>query len=174
MIIGEKETFVIRVLLKKLQEAGVEAFYVHADIAAVNAAWQRASLLTYYMDADDHLPEDLSRFLMDKMRDDEKQILLVGEQTDIRNMVDHFSGDLIYKTFLRPLDNADFTGTVLEFFQKEAQGDFKKRILIVDDDATYLGVVREWLRDTYKGVGVEIDERFLGAFLEFDDEADDI
>jgi hypothetical protein len=30
------------------------------------------------------------------------------------------------------------------------------------------------LRDTYKGVGVEIDKEFLGAFLDFDDEPDDV
>lgn len=44
----------------------------------------------------------------------------------------------------------------------------------IEIDSTVYDCLLDRLRDTYKGVGVEIDERFLGAFLEFDDEADDI
>ena len=44
----------------------------------------------------------------------------------------------------------------------------------IDSNSTAYDCLLDRLRDTYKGVGVEINERFLDAFLEFDGEPDDI
>ena len=43
----------------------------------------------------------------------------------------------------------------------------------VEIDSTVYDCLLDRLRDTYKGIGVEIDEEFMGAFLDFDDETDD-
>ena len=43
----------------------------------------------------------------------------------------------------------------------------------VEIDSTVYDCLLDRLRDTYKGVGTEIDEEFMGAFLDFDDETDD-
>jgi|GEM_PF-4773276 len=44
----------------------------------------------------------------------------------------------------------------------------------IELDTTVYDCLLDRLRDTYKGVGVEIDKEFLGAFLDFDDEPDDV
>ena len=38
----------------------------------------------------------------------------------------------------------------VEYYNSAASEKLKKSILIVDDDPNYMGVVREWLKDTYK------------------------
>ena len=43
-----------------------------------------------------------------------------------------------------------YTKTISEYFDKVNSGEFKKSILVVDDDPNYLSIVREWLKDTYK------------------------
>ena len=48
MLIGEKETFLIRVLLKKLTEADLDAFFVSSSIDEIQLSWPNASILTYY------------------------------------------------------------------------------------------------------------------------------
>ena len=40
--------------------------------------------------------------------------------------------------------------TVTELFERIEAGDFKKTVLIVDDDPSYLSLVRDWLKDIYK------------------------
>ena len=150
MVIGEKETFVIRVLLKKLRDAGINAFYTAEDVDAVNLGWNRAALITYYMDANEKMPERVRGFLVDKMTDDGKQMILIGDPADTREVTDHMPGELIYKIFPRPLDNDGYIKTVSVLFEKIASGEFKKSILIVDDDPTYMGLVRDWLKSTYK------------------------
>ena len=150
MIIGEKENFVIRVLLKKLADSGIDAFFASADINVINGKWDQAALITYYMETNEQLSEKLRRFLTDKMVDNGKQMILIGDPGDTRNVTDNMPGELIYKIFPRPLDNDSYIKTVSTLFDKIASGEFKKSILIVDDDPTYMGLVRDWLKSTYK------------------------
>ena len=93
---------------------------------------------------------DVLHYLSDKLKEKELQTILIGEQKDVQRLYDDIAGDLIYATFHRPVDNEAFAAGVTEYFKKMASGEFKKSILVVDDDANYLGIVREWLKDTYK------------------------
>jgi CheY-like chemotaxis protein len=77
-------------------------------------------------------------------------MIAIGEPSDTQQIVDRMPGELIYKVFARPLDNEAFLHTVNEYFHKVEAGEFRKSILIVDDDPNYLGLVREWLKSKYK------------------------
>lgn len=150
MIIGEKESFFIRVLVKKLREAGINAFYSPADVDSINSRWKEAELIAYYMEAGEKIPGVVVRFLIDKMVDDGRELLLVGDPMDTKKITDTFPRHIIYKIFTRPLDNDAFVATSKEVLGKIALGEFKKSILIVDDDPSYVGLVRDWLKETYK------------------------
>ena len=67
MIIGDKESFFIRVLAKKLTSEGFNAFYTPADVNAINAKWESSDLVTYYMETGETMADDVMRFLVDKM-----------------------------------------------------------------------------------------------------------
>ena len=152
-LVGEKESFLIRVLLKKLNESEIEAAFVKAGINTINAALtggHEHALLVYYMETGEEIPAEIVRFLIDKLTDEERQFILIGDSADTRAVVDRVPGDIIYKTFNRPLDNDKFVKGLNEFFGKAEAGEFRKNILIVDDDPTYMGLVREWLKGKYK------------------------
>ncbi len=150
MVIGEKETLLIRALLKKVKDTGYEAQFVEWTVNDINANWAGTAVVTVYMDAG-HLPGDkTTRFLIDKLTEEDKHVILIGEKNDIRTMIDKFPGNLVYQKFERPLDNEAYNAAVKELFAKVEAGEFKKSILIVDDDTNYLGLVREWLKGTYK------------------------
>lgn len=150
MIISEKETFLVRVLLKKIIDSGIEAVSVPYDVNKINTEWKGTSLITVYMDTESRLPDDVNRFLIDKMVDEDKKMIIIGDRQDISITCDHLPGDIIYTTFARPLDNGMYIKAVTELFNKMESGEYKKSVLIVDDDPTYLGLVRDWLKSTYK------------------------
>lgn len=150
MVIGQKETFLIRVLIKKINEAGMKAFFVPTDVNALNKEWENMDIITCYLETEELLPEKVRQFLMDKMMDDNKQMILIGDTYDVGHVTDNMPGDLIYKVFHRPLDNEKYIETITDYFEKISSGEFKKSILIVDDDPNYLGLVREWLKADYK------------------------
>ncbi len=150
MIMADRESFVVKALIKKVGDAGYEASYVSPRINELNRAWDKNDLLVYYMDTNDSLSPDVERFVTDKLLDSEMEFILIGDPGDTRPLTEHMPSKLILKTFKRPLDNESFLDTVEDVFKGVAQENRKKSILIIDDDPTYMGLVRDWLKDTYK------------------------
>lgn len=150
MMLGEKETFLIRVLLKKIRDAGMICEFIPWGVDSINKKWEGTSLVVVYMD-EGRLPDDkILHFLNDKMADGSCHLIPIGEKPEVQYVVDRLPGDVIHRTFIRPIDNDEFIRTVTEIYDKAAAGEFKKTILIVDDDPSYMGLVREWLKGTYK------------------------
>ena len=147
---GEKESFLVRVLLKKLNDAGLVCEFVHWGVNEINSKWNDTKLVVMYMD-EGETPQDAAlHFLCEKMIEDGVQMIPVGDRNAIRFIKDRVSGDLVYAVYERPIDNAAFVDNVSEMFRKLESGEFRKTVLIVDDDPGYLGLVREWLKGTYK------------------------
>lgn len=147
---GEKESFLVRVLLKKLNDAGLVCEFVHWGVNEINSKWNDTKLVVMYID-EGETPQDAAlHFLCEKMIEDGVQMIPIGDKNAIRFIKDRVSGDLVYAVYERPIDNATFVDNVSEMFRKLESGEFRKTILIVDDDPSYLGLVREWLKGTYK------------------------
>lgn len=147
---GDKETFIVRVLVKKVQDAGFDCEFVPCKVDAINKAWGENQLIGLYLDKDAYPPDDVLHFLADNMDDRGAHIVLVGEPDDFAYVAERISEEHIYTVFTRPVDNTEFVETVGDYFKRVDLGDFKKRILIVDDDPGYLSLVRQWLKDDFK------------------------
>ena len=147
---GEKESFLVRVLLKKLHDAGLVCEFVHWGVNEINSKWNDTKLVVMYMDEGETPQDSALHFLCEKMIEDGVQMIPVGDRNAIRFIKDRVSGDLVYAVYERPIDNAAFVDNVSEMFRKLESGEFRKTVLIVDDDPGYLGLVREWLKGTYK------------------------
>ena len=150
IVIGEKESFIVRVLIGKAKDAGLDCEYVPFVVNDIAKKLEGTSLITLYMDEDPLPPEDVLHYLTDKMQELGLLMIIIGEQRDLIRIGEHIPEELIYTAFSRPVDNAKFLETVLEYIKKMSMGEFKKSILVVDDDPNYLGLVGEWLKDSYK------------------------
>ncbi len=150
MFIGEKESFLTRVLIKKAQEAGAEIVFVPCTINDINKNAEDSGLITLFMEDGEIPQQNILHFMIDTMEEKGLQMIIIGEQTDVREVADQVPPDLLFKTFPRPVDNTEFSETIKDYFAKAASGEFKKSILVVDDDPQYLTMVREWLKGSYK------------------------
>ncbi|MCR5777806.1 MAG: response regulator [Lachnospiraceae bacterium] len=150
ILLGEKQTFLIRALIKKIKDSNVECDFVIWTIDNINKNWDNTALVILYMDEGVRPHEDVVHFLVDKMDETGNMMMIVGEKGDTTIVKSHIPSDLIYKTCYRPINNDEFTETVCDFMQKVEHGEFRKSILVVDDDTNYLGIVREWLKEDYK------------------------
>ncbi len=150
VFISEKESFITRVLIKKVNDTGCRCDYVHCNINDINQKMGSSPLITFYMD-EGRLPDDeVLHYLTDLMEEKNIQMILIGEQADIDVVKKRIPADLLYREFPRPVDNSLYASTVVEYFRKVEEGEFKKSILVVDDDPQFLALVREWLKGTYK------------------------
>ena len=150
LFIGEKEAFIVRVLINKAKEAGAECEFVRWEIDEINTRIGDVSLVVLFMEDGERPQESILHFLIEHMQEKNLQIVLIGEQYDVDILRNQIPRELIYEFFCRPVDNVVFSQTVKEFLKKSAAGEFRKSILIVDDDPTYLITVREWLKEEYK------------------------
>ena len=150
LFVAEKESFIARVLIKKVQDDGIDCSFVPCTINDINSAWDDAKLLTLYIDDGARPKEEVLHFLIENLFEKEAFLILVGEQDDINFVCDHIPKELLYKVYNRPVDNAKYVEEISEYFDKVDTGEFKKSILIVDDDPQYLSIVRSWLKDFYK------------------------
>ena len=150
IIISGKESFVVRVLVKKVADAGVECSFVPADVNSIHAAFEDLALATVYLDEKAPISKDVLHFICEKADEKGIHVILIGEDGDLDMASGFISPEMVYKKFTRPVDNEKYVSANASFFEKMEAGDFKKSILVVDDDPQYLGLVREWLKGTYK------------------------
>lgn len=150
MMLGEKETFLVRVLEGKTTGAGIECKFSHWNVNDINSNWAGTELVVLYMDEGDRPSDDAIHFLKEHLSDSGMMMLAIGEKNDVQYIQERVPANLIYRTFVRPVNNEEYVKTLNEIFSKIRAGEFRKSILIVDDDPNYLGLVREWLKDKYK------------------------
>ncbi|MBR4724497.1 MAG: response regulator [Lachnospiraceae bacterium] len=148
---AEKESFIVRVLMKKIQDTGLDCVFVPYKIDNIFDAWDsEEQLIALYMEDDVRPREDVLHFITDKMEEQGGQLILIGAKEDLKIVNEHIPKGLICRAFPRPVDNEEFVNTVTRYYDKVDSGELKKSILIVDDDPQYLGLVRQWLSQDYK------------------------
>ncbi len=150
MVLGAKESFLIMSLMKKLEEAGIPSFFRRISVDEISKGIEDADLVSYYLETKEILKPDVLHYLNERLIETNKRIILIGEKEDTDSVTDQMHGDFVLKVFPRPLDTEAFITSVKGEFSTEILEQRKKRILIVDDDPTYIGVIRDWLRGSYR------------------------
>ncbi|MBQ6090694.1 MAG: response regulator [Lachnospiraceae bacterium] len=149
MIVGEKESFLIRTLVKKLKDSGFEAYFCNTVVDKISAKLADTDAVIWYLDGVESAKPLVAHFLDDHLADGEKSLILIGEKNETNELARHFKPGIVSETFPRPLQ----TEQLIEYLQRSGNPGAtaaKKTILIVDDDPAYMGVIRDWLRGSYK------------------------
>ncbi len=149
MLIAGKESFMIRVLIEKLEEYGILCEFVPAKLGTINDQWDDFSFYIYYLEKGEVVSTELKGFLFDRLEDDDKQILIIGEKTDIIELRKENVPKMIYDMVSRPIDYGNLASIINVYFQEEESGALKRNVLLVDDDPSYGSLVRDWLSPYY-------------------------
>ncbi len=150
MLLGAKESFLTRVLTGKVKDANIDCEFIPFSVDSINEKWEGTQLVTLFMDSGERPKSDVLHFLSDKMNEDGIRMIVIGEKEDVDHVLGKVPKDVVYRSFVRPVNNEDYVKCVVELYSKFEAGEFRKQILIVDDDVNYLGLIREWLKSDYK------------------------
>ena len=107
LFVGEKETFVIRVLMKKINAPMTEVEFVKCDAVTLGAAMTGDYLIVLYIDDDTKIGDDVVHLLEDHMKEEAGGIIVIGEPAHISSIKRHMSEGFIYKEFTRPVNNEE-------------------------------------------------------------------
>ena len=150
LLVRNEETFLVNAIKNALLDAKflvTEATYVLSDL---NGKTKDTDLILLYTDTEFEDHRDVMVYCKDLCIDENMIMIVIGNK-DAFNLVHQYipKEDVAYE-IERPLDMADLVQKALIVTDDEYEFQRRKSILIVDDDPTFLQMIREWLKDTYR------------------------
>ncbi len=138
---------------KKLRELDYKVEVVSEQYEKIRGSAGNAGVYIFYLPpdiADDKIKLDQLKKMIDIMQQDKHKALMIGEAKFHNLLIDHIPVIDDYPWFDRPVaDMQEFAASIQKILSSPSGVYGKKRILIVDDDPSYAGMVREWTKSTY-------------------------
>ena len=150
LMVSRVDSFMVNAIKYKLEAEGFLCSFASTESPNIKNSIDEKKIIILYMDESILERPDLMIYLKDKCNDDEKKLILIGSPADFAVVNEYISDNFLAGKLERPIDMQQLIG-LLKGVQTTAQEENdKKSVLIVDDDATYLRTVRDWLKDKYK------------------------
>ena len=150
LLVRNEETFMVNAiknLLKGNNFEVVDSTYAVGDLSSKIAG---TNLVILYTDDDFEEHRDAMVYFKDKNMDDNLIIIVIGDKVAFDLVHQYIPKEEIAYEATRPLDMADLMEKVSIVTDDEFELQRRKCILIVDDDPTFIQMIREWLKDTYR------------------------
>ncbi len=149
IVVAKAEGFLIKGIEDKLKENSLPNQFAELTIKELNRVNEFAEL--YVINLNDISDDDVEAlvYLRDKVGESDSQIILIGEPKDIEWTLKIIPPTELLAQFERPFEMDKLIKTVEKYMDSAEARDKKKRILIVDDDITYMRTVYGWLKDKY-------------------------
>ncbi|MCR5053739.1 MAG: response regulator [Lachnospiraceae bacterium] len=163
VFIVQKYSIVASGLEKNLQNEGIQTRSVTDRYKNILELSDNTSLFILYLPEDimsDSSKQRVLKEISGYLKDTGCPAVIIGEEKNESDVVGAFPDLKGHRWFYRPIDTETFCKDVkamIEHPEKAAtkvneqlpSGE-KKRVLIVDDDPSYAGMVRSWIKDIYK------------------------
>ena len=150
LIISKVDSFMVNAIKVKLESSGFVCDFESTDSPTVTKSIDEKRVIVLYVDDSIFEKPDLLIYLKDKCNDDDKKLILIGSPSDFNGISSYISDNFLAGKLERPIDINDLIAILVSVQSTTVVEEDKKSILIVDDDATYLRTVRDWLKDIYK------------------------
>lgn len=150
LLIRKGKSFMLNTLLKNLTAAGFEV--VESDPTTEDIATHKGAAELIIMFLGEYVDNATSAFvyLKDICTEEDKLLVLVGTVPEISTVTQSIPPALVAASFPRPFDMKKLLEQL--DWLLEANDDLAKRknILLVDDDGTFLKMVKDWLTPKYR------------------------
>ncbi len=150
MMIRNGASFMVNAIQKNLEEAGYAILPTDATVAAVNAQRKETDLLIFYLGDFVSDASDLLVYLKDLCTEEDKLLVLLGNPTELATVEETIPAALVTASFERPLDIKKLIDELDHLVQVNDENARRKSILLVDDDNTFLKMVKGWLAEQYR------------------------
>ena len=150
MLVRNDETFLVNAIKNALKSNKFEVVDSTYSLSELAVKKHDIDLTILYTDQDFEEHKDAMVYFKDLCIEENMIMIVIGDK-DAFDMVHRFvpKEDVAFEV-TRPLDMADLIGKVSIATDEEFELARRKSILIVDDDPTYIQMIREWLKETYR------------------------
>ena len=150
LLIRKEETFLVNTIKNNLDKNGFLFVETAMSVRELNEKKDSAELMLMYVDDTIDEARDVLVFVKDLLLEEGKELVLLGDRNEVASVEKVIPKELIAGIFERPFDMRAIMDRVGDFLIQQRMQQNKKMILIVDDDPTYLKLIKEWLKDDYR------------------------
>ncbi len=150
LIVAANEGFIIKGLETKLEGIGVASSFSQPVMKDIREKCEDTGLIILF--TDDAIGDIANTlvFIKDYCSEHNEQVIVIGAKTEYDVLKGYIPSNLIYQFFERPLDMEQLLNEIEKYMEEESQYARLKSILIVDDDVSYMSIISEWLKGSYR------------------------
>lgn len=155
LIISRGTGFMVDALDNNLKKAGFTTDFAEPAVNSIEDG--RADCDIVLLMADDYVYDSATAlvYLKDMVSDDDIPLCIIGYDQELAEIKKYIPEDRIHRIFKRPFD-AKYVAEELSAVAKvTSENRLGKRILLVDDDPTFLKMIQGWLSDKYRITAVK-------------------
>ena len=148
LIISTAETFSVRGIEMKLQGIGVKSECVPPDLNVLEEKLVSEGLIVFYTDEELAGNHKILACIKEYCAIRHGKIMVIGSKSEYESVKDFITEEYLVGFFDRPLVMDRFLDAVEQFYSDLKAR--RKSILIVDDNVTYMSMIMDWLKDSYR------------------------
>ena len=150
LLVTQGFSFMGNSIQKTLEKAGYEVVRIDPLVEDVAANKSSSNIMVFYLGK---FIEDIPQFLVylkDFCVEEEKVLVLIGNNDELATVQEVIPETVIATTLERPVDLKKLVQSVDKISQSVNNNEFKRNILLVDDDTTFLKMMKNWLEKYYR------------------------
>lgn len=147
-IIGNPNEFLVKSLKNTLESKQYETHMLWYDIDALNNLAGKITGLIFFIESASSARNFLN-FAKDFMADRSLYGILIGEEVELAEALKYLPGCKVVACS-RPVDISEVLKTIERLHSEQVKESAQKRILVIDDDATFLQSIKQKLSNCYK------------------------
>lgn len=149
-IISSSEGFFTKGMESRIHELDLKTQFATMEEKSKDLLRIREKTGIYVLYLQDDLEQKVLNDVHDILNIDSKKVIIIGESEEYNEIKKIIQPIQIHKWFDRPLDMDQFLDCIRAFYEGDGEVEEDKKILIVDDDPTYVRLISRWLTDDYE------------------------
>jgi len=150
LLISKGSTFMVDALSKGLKDAGIKVMHTSPIISELEKYKDYPDVFLFYLGNYLEDIKDVLTYLKDLCLEKDKILCTIGDITEYENLIKILPEKLIKEHYERPLNIKEVTEKMQSVFALNDDLSRRKKILLVDDDSTFLTLVKGWLDTDYR------------------------
>ena len=135
---------------KNFESAGYDVIHVNPTVEEISECKDEIEIMVFYLGKFVEDIPDVWVYLKDICLEEDKMLILLGNLDELGIVENSLPAAAITEKFERPVDLKKLTAEVHKLAQTVDEREAQKSILLVDDDPTFLKMMKGWLDPYYR------------------------